>query len=169
MDLPLENDHVAMNLFLLNLGLALLWAFLGGQPSFASVLVGFALGFALLAGLQRLYPRSGYVRRMFALARFLGLLAKDLAISNLTVAHAVLARPRQTLKPGLLTYDLSDLTPGEALVLTHLVTLTPGTTAVEVAENPRRIQLHVFDAADPEAVRRSLDRQLKQPLLAVLR
>lgn len=158
-----------MNLFLLNLGLALLWAFLGGKPSFAALLVGFGLGFVLLAALQRLYPRSGYVRRMLALARFLFLLAKDLAVSNLTVAHAVLARSRTTLKPGLISYDLSDLTPGEALVLTHLVTLTPGTTAVEVAENPRRLEIHVFDAAEPETVRRELDRNLKQPLLAVLR
>lgn len=158
-----------MNLFLLNLGLALLWVFLGGRPSFGSFLVGFALGFGLLALLRPLYPDSGYVRRITALGRFAMIQLRDLAVSNLSMARSVLLRSRRSLRPDLLAYDLSELRPNEALLLAHLVTLTPGTAAVEVDPQLRSLTLHVFDAADPDSVRAAIDRNLKRPMLAFTR
>jgi multisubunit Na+/H+ antiporter MnhE subunit len=158
-----------MGLFTLNLLLALMWMFLGGAPSLASLATGFALGFALLALLRPVFPDSSYVRRALALLRFAALFLREFIRSNLTVARAVLFRPRDSLRPDFLSYDVTGLTRTEILLLAYAITLTPGSTAVEVSEDGRALTLHVFDIDDADAVRAGIDRHLKQPLLRITR
>lgn len=158
-----------MMLFVLNLVMALLWLFLGGSGSVVSFGVGYLLGFGFLWLFQSVLPDTGYLRRSVALVRFLGAFAREFLISNWVMARAVLFGRQQDLYPNLLTYDVSGLTPFEILVLSHCITLTPGTTTVGVSEDWSRLTLHAFDARDPAQVRASIDRSLRAPLLAFTR
>ncbi len=154
-----------MMLFLLNLVLALLWLFLDGSPSLTSFVVGFGLGFALIAAAERLFPGSRYVERVSALLAFVLRFFRAYLASNLTLAAAVLFRRRQDMYPNFLTYRIDGLSPLEILVLSHAISLTPGTTVVLVSEDHRTLVLHAFDARDPAAVRRSIDEELRRPML----
>jgi multicomponent Na+:H+ antiporter subunit E len=158
-----------MILFILNLVMALLWLFLGGGGSVVSFGVGYVLGFGLLWVFQSVLPDTGYIRRSLALVRFLVAFVREFLISNWIMARAVLFGRKQDLYPNLLTYDVSGLTPFEVLVLSHCITLTPGTTTVGVSEDWSRLTLHAFDARDPAQVRASIDRSLRAPLLAFTR
>jgi multisubunit Na+/H+ antiporter MnhE subunit len=154
-----------VRLFLLNLALALVWTFLATSPSLTSFCVGFVLGFALVAAAERLFPGSTYVRRMFAFARFVAAFAVEFLSSNLVLARAVLFQRRSEMAPNFLTYDVGGLTRWEVLVLSHCITLTPGSTTVDVVDDGRTLLLHAFDCRDPVAVRRGIDRRLREPLL----
>jgi multicomponent Na+:H+ antiporter subunit E len=158
-----------MGLFVFNLALALLWMFLSGSPSIGTLGVGFVLGFLLLVFLRPVFPESSYVRRALALLRFAVIFAREVVVSNLVVARAVLFRRRDSLRPDFLDYDVAGLSRMEILLLSYAITLTPGTTAVEVSDDLRTLTLHVFDIEDAEATRRHLDRRLKQPLLEFMR
>jgi multicomponent Na+:H+ antiporter subunit E len=158
-----------MNLFVFNLLLALLWMFLRGSPSLGTLGVGFVLGFLLLLFLRPVFPESSYPRRALALLRFALIFAREVIVSNLVVAHAVLFRRRETLRPDFLEYDVTGLSRMEILLLSYAITLTPGSTAVEVSDDGRTLTLHVFDIEDAAATRRRLDRRLKQPLLEFMR
>jgi len=96
---------------------------------------------------------------------FLLIFIRELILSNLAIARAVLTRPRATLNPNFITYDVSGLKPWEILLLSHCITLTPGTTTVDISSDMTTLVLHVFDATDPDAVRLNLDRRLKNPML----
>jgi multicomponent Na+:H+ antiporter subunit E len=158
-----------MGLFIFNLALALLWMFLSGAPSIGTLGVGFVLGFLLLVFLRPVFPESSYVRRALALLRFLAIFGREVLVSNLVVARAVLFRRGDSLRPDFLDYDVTGLTRAEILLLSYAITLTPGSTAVEVSGDLRTLTLHVFDIEDANATRAHLDRRLKQPLLEFMR
>lgn len=158
-----------MTPFLLNLALALLWTFISPQPSLATFAVGFALGFGCVAVGERLFPGRHYSRRLLAQVAFAGCFLQAFVAANIELARAVLFRSRDRIDPNFVEYDVTGLTPLEILVLSHCITLTPGTTTVSVSADRRTLLLHAFDAGDPEAVRRSIDMSLRIPLLRCTR
>jgi multisubunit Na+/H+ antiporter MnhE subunit len=151
--------------FYLNVALAMLWTFLSRTPSFTVFVVGFGLGFVLVAMGRRLFPKSNYVGRVLAFSGFALAFLKEFLASNLGLIRVVLFRSREQIHPGFLTYDVSGLTPLESQVLTHCLTLTPGTTMVDVLDEGRTLLLHALDVDAPDALRRDIDRRLRDPLL----
>jgi multicomponent Na+:H+ antiporter subunit E len=107
-----------------------------------------------------------WLRRAVNFVRFAVCFARELVLSNIAIAKAVLGQKREEFAPGFLIYSLRGLTRFEILVLTHSITLTPGTTSVEISEDYTELVVHAFDARDPEAVRDSIKNGLEKPLLA---
>jgi multicomponent Na+:H+ antiporter subunit E len=164
--MPRRNN---MSLLLFNLGLALLWMLLTGKATLLSFGVGFALGFGLLALLRPIFPGSRYVPRVFAAVQFGLIFLRELLLANLAIARAVLVGRNEELNPNFITYDVSGLSRAEIFLLSQCISLTPGTLTVEVSEDFTTLVLHVFDVPDPDAVRRAIDRKLKEPMLAFTR
>lgn len=104
--------------------------------------------------------------RLRGLLVFVWCFSRELVVANIGLARAVLAQRCEDMTPGFLTYSLKGLTPFEVLVLTHSITLTPGTTSVEISADGSELLVHAFDARDPEAIRVSIRDGLEKPLLA---
>ena len=151
--------------FLAHLGLALLWTFLSSEPSLASFIIGLVLGLGLLIVARGLVNDGGYVRRVMALGWFLAVFLKEFLVSNLNLAVLVLGSRAPRLRGGFLEYDIRGLRPWETLLLAHCISLTPGTTSVEVAEDGRTLWIHALEAGDPDGVRRGIDINLRAPML----
>lgn len=117
-------------------------------------------------GAQAGPPRRAVWKRAFGLLAYVLHFSRELVLSNITIAKAVLLEKREDLAPGFLTYPLSGLSRFEIIMLTHSITLTPGTTSVEISEDKSQLVVHAFDARDPEAVRASIKKGLEIPLLA---
>lgn len=96
---------------------------------------------------------------------FLLYFARALVLANLQLAKAVLFQRREDMTPGFLGYPVEGLSKLEILVLSHCITLTPGTTTVELSPDFTRLVIHAFDARDPEATVRDIRRELEAPIL----
>jgi multicomponent Na+:H+ antiporter subunit E len=155
--------------FISNLLIAILWLLLSPAPSVGTFVAGFVLGFGLLVLFRPVLPPDDYVRRVWAFVRFTGIFGVEFLLSNLAVARTILSRPVGTLNADFVKYDTSGLRPTEVLLLSHLISLTPGTVTVEIAPDYSSLLLHVLDAHDPEAVCRRIERRLCRPLLEVTR
>ena len=107
-----------------------------------------------------------FLRRVLRLVLFGGHFLRALVVSNLQMARIVLFRPVRDLTPDFVVYPIAGLTQFEILVLSHCITLTPGTTSVEISEDLTMLKVHALDAADPAAVRASIKQDLEAPLLA---
>ena len=92
--------------------------------------------------------------------------SRELVLANIAVAKAVLFQKTADLAPGFLSYPLKGLSRFEILLLTHSITLTPGTASVMISEDFTELTVHAFDARDPDAVRASIKTGLEIPLLA---
>lgn len=74
----------------------------------------------------------------------------ELAKSTIATMRAVLGPPER-LRPAILAVPL-DLRSEPGIVLfADLVTLTPGTTSLEVSPDRRTLYVHMLDAPDPQA------------------
>lgn len=158
-----------MSSFALNLLLAVIWLLLSAEPSVAVFTLGFLLGFALLAGFHRVLGSGSYARRVFALGRFLMVFAWEFLMANGNVVWTVLFRARASLNPNFITYDVTGLKPFEILLLSYCISLTPGSTTVQVSDDFQTLVLHTLDAGDPPVVRARLDRVLKHGILSFTR
>lgn len=153
----------------LNLLIATIWLLLSQKPSSAVFVAGYLIGFALVAAFRRVLGDDGYVRRCLALLRFLVIFCREFVMANAKVAWVVLFRSKHSLEPDFITYDVGGLTRMEILVLSYCISLTPGTTTVDISPDFRTLILHALDASRPDAVRAGIDRILKRNVLSFTR
>lgn len=158
-----------MTLFLTNLLLALLWAEAQGL-GLDTLAFGFLLGMGVLRLGLPLYPRqAAYFRRVGGFLVFTAVFVRELVLSTLSVARAVLLKRTRDLRPNLLTLDTRKLNGFEVLMLSQCITLTPGTCTVMVGPKKRWILVHALDARDPDTVRRGIESTLKAAILRFTR
>jgi multicomponent Na+:H+ antiporter subunit E len=153
----------------INLAIAVMWLLLSATPSVAAFAIGFVAGFVLLALFRPVLDSGDYVRRSLAFLTFLVRFAGEFLVANAKVACVVLFRRRASLRPDFVRYDIADLSRGEILLLSYCVSLTPGTTTVEISDDFKRLTFHALDADRPDELRAQIDRTLKQTILAFTR
>jgi len=148
----------------LALVLAGLWMLLTGDPSPANGLAGFVVGLGLLVWMlpasgryerEVRIPIPATLRKVPGASVFLLFLVQELLLSSLRIAHDVIT-PGPQRHPALLVVPLDLDSPTQITVLAHLVSLTPGTLAVEVSADRRCMLVHAMFAPDPDALRREI-------------
>jgi multicomponent Na+:H+ antiporter subunit E len=158
-----------MKSFLLNLFIALVWLLLSQETTAVTLVIGFLVGFAFVAAFRGIFESEHYVRGCLAFLRFILVFLREFLVANVKVTWTVLARRRASLHPNFITYDVTGLTRLEILLLSYCISLTPGTTTVQVTEDFQTLIVHALDADAPEVIRASIDRTLKQGILSFTR
>ena len=157
-----------MNLLVINAVLALGWAAFFGHFSAASLLGGFALGYATLWLVRPLYGETDYFRRFWKVVGLGLYFLKELVVSSVRVVAVVLA-PGQRSRAGMIALPLDVSAPAEITVLANLISLTPGTLSVEVSEDRRVLYVHSMFLDDPDDLRRELKSGLERRVLEAFR
>ena len=141
-----------MNLFLLNLLLAFTWAGLWGSFTLTQLAFGFVVGFATLWIAQPLFGGpSGYYLRAYRIVRLVLFFLYDLCVSSIRVAYDVLT-PKDHSNPAILEMPLDVTSDIEILLVTNLISLTPGTLSLDVTPDRKTLIVHAMFADDPDAV-----------------
>jgi len=157
-----------LSLFLLNIVLALTWAFLTGNFGPGTLLVGFVLGLILIRAVHRQYADVAYGQRVVRLLGFAAWFLGQLIRANIDLAYRVLF-PRGNLAPRVIRLPLAARTDAEITALANLITLTPGTLSVDVNEDRSALLVHIIFAPDPDEAVRQLKQGLERRLLEVTR
>ncbi len=156
-----------MNGLVLNLLLAFAWAAMTGDFSFASLATGAVLGFFALwlsqplTGVDRLYFKRLY--RSIYLALFF---IWELLLSSVKVAWDVI-RPVPQNKPALIEVPLTVKSDFEILLLTNLISLTPGTLSVDVTEDRETLIVHAMFGEDPDDLTRDIKNGFERLIMGV--
>jgi len=112
--------------------LALAWAALQGEVTLVNLLVGYAVGYGILALLARggVMPSTLVSRttRALGLAAFF---AWELLLANFRVAADVLRGNR--IKPAVVAIPLDVTRDGEILLLSMLINITPGSVTISTS------------------------------------
>ena len=90
------------------------------------------------------------VRRARAALSLAGAFAVDLVASSLAVARIVIA-PRRENRPAIVAVPVDARTEWGVALFAYLVSLTPGSTCLHVADDRRTLYVHFLDAPDTEA------------------
>lgn len=157
-----------MNLFLLNIFLALGFSAVMGQLNLSGFIAGFVVGYFALWLSKPLYLNTRYFER---LPRVLGLItffAKELLISNLRVLWDVIT-PQHISRPGIIALPLDARTDAEIMLVANLISLTPGTLSLDLSEDRKLLYIHVMFLDDIEETRRQIKQGLERRVLEVMR
>ncbi len=110
-----------------------------------------------------------YFRRILAFVYFLGYFLIIFVKANVSIGAAILFQSIECMEPNIISMDVSDLEKWEIILLSQCITLTPGTTTIEITKDLKIIYIHAFDAKDPKKVIKSIEKSLKNPILRFTR
>jgi multicomponent Na+:H+ antiporter subunit E len=135
--------------------LAVAWAALHGEVTLMNLLVGYAVGYAILALLARggVMPSTlvSRTRRALGLAAFF---AWELLLANFRVAADVLRGDQ--IEPAVVAIPLDVTSDGEILLLSMLINITPGSVTIDLADNRRTLYVHVMHMKSADETRREI-------------
>jgi multicomponent Na+:H+ antiporter subunit E len=137
--------------------LALAWAALQGEIVLVNLVVGYAVGYAILWLLGRggvmpstLVARTGHA---VGLAAFF---AWELLLANFRVAVDVIRRNR--IEPAVVGIPLDITSDGEILLLSMLINITPGSVTIDLSEDRGTLYVHVMHMRSADETRREIKR-----------
>ena len=136
--------------------LALAWAALQGEITLVNLLLGYLVGYVILA----LLAKGGVMPSTLAsrTVRALGLAAFfvwELLLANVRVALDVL-RPRTAIAPAVVGIPLDVTSDGEILLLSMLINITPGSVTIDLSDDRRTLYVHVMHVQSAEQTRREI-------------
>ncbi|HKT80716.1 MAG TPA: Na+/H+ antiporter subunit E [Vicinamibacterales bacterium] len=135
--------------------LALAWAALQGEISLTNLLVGYIVGYGILALLGKggVMPSTLVARTLhaFGLAAYFGW---ELLLANFRVAADVLWGNR--IEPAVVAIPLDITSDGEILLLSMLINITPGSVTIDLADDRRTLYVHVMHMKTADQTRREI-------------
>lgn len=132
-----------MNLFLLNIFLALGFSAVLGQLNLSGFISGFVVGYLALWLTSPLYGKTRYFERLPGVLRLIGFFGKELLVSNLKVLWDVIT-PRHISRPGIIGLPLDARTDLEIMLVANLISLTPGTLSLDLSGDRRVLYIHLI-------------------------
>jgi multicomponent Na+:H+ antiporter subunit E len=154
--------------FLANILLALAWMALTGTYTAGGFFTGALVGFFVLWITRRGRGTTGYLTKVRAVAGFIAFFFRELVLANLRVAHDVLT-PRHYMTPGILAVPLDVESDLEITVLATVISLTPGSLSLHLADDRRTLYVHAMYVDNPEALVREIKEGFERRVREVFR
>lgn len=155
-----------MTAFLSNILLALAWMALTGSFTLGGFFTGLLFGYCVLWIGRRDRNTAAYRTRLLAVGGFVLFFLRELVLANLRVAHDVLT-PRHHMSPGIVAVPLELKSDLQITLLANLITLTPGTLSLHVADDRRTLYVHAMYIRDPEELVRGIKEGFEQRVMEV--
>lgn len=157
-----------MKTLLLNIFLAVAWMAITGVFTAENLFAGFFLSALVIWIVQSAGRPTPYFAKWRQLLFFAGFFILELVKANLRLAIDVVT-PRHRMKPGVLAIPLDIETDAEIMLLSTLITLTPGTLSLDVSEDRKILYIHAMYIDDPETFRQSVKKGFEARVMELFR
>lgn len=134
--------------------LLVVWLLLWGSVTVANVVSGLGVVILVLWILPNArFPIRRPTLRIVPTLRFLGRVTYDLFRANALVTREIVAR-QSSINTGIVAVPLPYCSAGLLTLVANVLSLAPGTIAIEVTRDPAVVFVHVLHLGDVEKVRR---------------
>lgn len=148
---------------LLSLSLVGLWLLLNNSVAPGQIVLGGLIALALPLFTVRFWPHRLCIRRPLTLMRYLLMLLWDIIAANLIVARLIVVPPAR-LRPAFIHLPVDLDNEFAIVVLTHTISLTPGTVSADLSPDRRTLLIHVLDLDDEAQLVARIKRRYETPL-----
>lgn len=153
---------------LLNVILAVSWMFLSNNLSAQGFIIGYLLGLLMLYVMRHIFQSRFYMWRVWSVIKLFFLFLSELWKANIDVVkHAF--KPKLTMEPAFFAYPTTLSADWEITLLSNLITLTPGTVVVHVADDAQTLYIHALDIDDVDEAIESIQQSFERAILEVTR
>ena len=151
-----------MKYLVANIVLAGAWVAFFGTFSALTVVSGFMVGSLTIFLLQPLIGApSSYFRRTYYWIKLVAAFLYELVVSSIDVLWDIVT-PRHRAVPAIIDVPLDVRSDTGILLVTNLISLTPGTLSLDVSPDRRTLRIHAMFAEDPDAVVRMIKTRMER-------
>ena len=144
-----------MNTFGVNLLFAIAWVVLSGTVTLSGLVIGFVIGFGTLWLIRPLIGETRYFGRVRAWIKLIVMFHYELIVSSFGVIKDILT-PQHLSDPAIVEVPLDVKSDTGILLVTNLISLTPGTLSIDVSPDRKTLFVHAMFGDDPESVCKTL-------------
>lgn len=102
--------------------------------------------------------------RIYRVLKLAFFFMKELVMANIQVAMWVF-KDKKNMKPAIFAMPLRLRSDQQILLLTSMITLTPGTLSLEVSEDKKKLWIHCLHADSVDDTRQSIVQGFEQMIL----
>ena len=139
----------------MNLIFALMWMFLFTPVAIQNFFGGWLFGLVIVYFWQRRSPGYFYLQKVWDII-FLMLVFLREVIKSCFVVMRLVFTPGNKMRSGLITYETELTAPWQLVMLSSMITISPGSFVIEISPDNKVFLIHVFDFADEESFRRDI-------------
>lgn len=154
-----------MSLFVLNVLLALAWSALMGNFEPPYLVFGFILGYIILWLFYKRTENQKYFREVPLIIDFILFFLWEILISNIRLTLTILS-PKPKIKPAIIAVPLDLKSDIGIVMLSHMISLTPGTLSLDISSNRHILYVHVYNLNDPEkfinGIKNNFERRVRE-------
>ena len=149
----------------INLLLSLFWLLVTGSYTVNNFLLGFILGLLLVYLLRSVLPGRFYIITLYKVIKLIWVFLIELIKANIDVIRIVL-QPSLKNEPAFFPYNTDLKTDWQVVLLSNLITLTPGTIVVGLSDDRTKIYIHAIDFGEKEeeieGIKSSLEKVVRE-------
>ena len=105
-------------------------------------------------------PIIRFIHRLYYLVEFILFYLWEIVLSSLIVAHDAMTMTHY-MKPGVIGMPLSAKSELEIFIVANLITMTPGTLALDVSTDRKTLYIHCMYGLDTEEDIPKMQQRLK--------
>ncbi len=148
--------------------LAITWAAITGTFSLGNLLLGGAIGVAALWVIRLQISRPKFLSKVPKIIGLAALFLYELVLSSIKVMALVLSpNMKKSLEPAIIAFPLQVKSDMEITLLANLITLTPGTLSVDVAEDRSVLYVHAISAPDKRGLIKDISTGFEAKIMEV--
>ena len=152
---------------MLSAALVVLWLLLNGSLGAGQVLLALLFGLGAPALLAPLRPTRVRVRHPLVIARYIGVVGRDVLRSSVEVFTTLARNRSQPVHSRFVVIPLDLRDPGGLAALAMVTTVVPGTVWCELARDGSQLLLHVWHAPDVDAFIAHYKHTYEHPLMEI--
>lgn len=150
---------------LLNIAMAMVWEFLFPAWTLSAFLAGYAIGAVILTFVFLRNKKNFYLYRIYKAFVLLLIFFREILLSGVNVFRYAFM-PLSRLHPGVVKMEVDFEHEMELVLISNMITLTPGTMTLEISPDNKTIYIHALDCSDPEAliaqIRQTFENRIKE-------
>jgi multicomponent Na+:H+ antiporter subunit E len=154
-------------IFVWSMLLSLVWVGMTGVTTLTNLFTGFLIATALLLVVRR-GDGPGPLTRARKTVGLLVYFVWEMLVANARVAYDVVT-PTYYMRPAVVGIPLDAKTDLEIMLLANLISLTPGTLALDVSEDRSTLYVHGMFVGDRDQFVHAIKDGLERRLLEVMR
>lgn len=150
---------------ILNLLLATIWLFLSGSYTLNNFVLGFILGAIFVFIFSKAFSTRFYAHKVWKILKLAFVFLIELIKANIDVLKIIL-QPKIQNQPGFFVYKTDLKTDWQIVLLSNLITLTPGTVVLGISDDRTKIYIHSIDFStkenEVESIKSSLEKVVRE-------
>ncbi|MCG7339434.1 Na+/H+ antiporter Mnh1 subunit E [Staphylococcus sp. ACRSN] len=150
---------------LVNLMLSVFWLFITGNYTFNNFILGYLFALLLVYLMRGVLPGRFYIITVYKIIKLFIVFIIELIKANIDVIRIII-KPTIKNEPAFFTYQTDLKKDWQIVLLSNLITLTPGTIVLGISDDRTKIYIHAIDFStkeeETEGIKSSLEKVVRE-------